>query len=74
MKTDWESLSKTQERLAYITVIMEAAEKFEKNEERVEQAENINNSLKVLFEYCVVHAQTKDIKLCVPFPTEEDNS
>jgi hypothetical protein len=69
MKTDWESLSKTQERLAYITVIMEAAEKFDETLEA-----KINEHLKILYEYCYVQAQSNNIKLCVPFPNEEKHS
>jgi Zn-dependent M16 (insulinase) family peptidase len=69
MRTDWESLSKTQTRLAYISVIMEAAEKFDDKKE-----ESVNDTLRILYEYCVVYARSEKIKLCVPFPTEEKES
>jgi hypothetical protein len=48
---------------------MEAAEKFDETLEA-----KINEHLKILYEYCDVQAQYKNIKLCVPFPTEEKDS
>ncbi len=67
MKTDWESLSKTQTRLAYISVIMEAAEKFDDKNEQ-----GINDSLRILYQYCTALARSENIKLCVPFPNQEE--
>ena len=66
MSTDWESLSKKQRRLAFITVIMECAEKFDND--------TIDDCLETLYKNCITLAELKNIKISVPFPTEEKES
>ena len=75
MSTNWESLSKHQKRLAYITVIMEAVEKFEnlKNNRGVPSTElpDIDSYLEKIHKVCVEFSEFYNLKLSVPFPETE---
>lgn len=66
MSTNWESLSKQQKRLAFVTVILEASNKFEND--------TVDDCLESLYKFCVDYSKNNNIRLSIPFPTEEETN